>query len=80
MSHLITMEHVRTAADRIVKINRGCYRKSRLQNDYDQCNNHRTTCMDMLEGLKSVMIAAHLHDTKTYEHLTELWDEVLNWP
>ena len=80
MAEVITMDHVRAAAERIIEVNRRCYTRARAGKDYSDSNGFRTTCLDEIEGLKSLLIAANLHETETYRWLTQQWDEILNWP
>ena len=77
---VINLGHVVKAADSIRETNWRCYKRALASEDYESTNNFRTSCMDNLEGLKSLMIAARLHDTQTYTYLTDMWDEVLQWP
>ena len=80
MSNLITVQDVTKTADNIYEVGRRCYDRALAKGDITLANNHRTSTLDHIEGLKSLMIATRNHGGPNYEYLTALWSKCLDWP
>ena len=76
----ITLPDIDLTADYVVNLSERLYKRSRDEQAYDRANDHRQSCLDNLEGLKSLLIQTGNHETSTYQYVCQHWNTVLNWP
>lgn len=76
----ITLRHVEETADYIVRLSARLYDSARRAEKFDKAAEHRSSCLDNLEGLKSLLLTSGNHETHAYQYIETLYKTVVNWP